>query len=314
MTGPEDLSCLEGWNGDNLMTLGELVGAVAGLSGLLFVVTSMLGMGASLTTAMILQPLKNTRLVLLALLANFVLVPALAYVITLVLPMLEDQKIGLIVLGCAAGAPFLPKLAQNAKGSLGFSVGLMVLLMVVTIIYMPIVMPLLLQGVTVNPWDIASSLIVLMLIPLAIGLLIRSHSAEDGARWSQLMNKISTVGLLIMMVTALALNVSNIIDFIGSWGLLALVLFLVGALIIGLLLGGRDPGIRAVMGLGTAQRNISAAIVVITQNFAGTDTLPFALVAAILGLLILMPAAKRMGSKQETPGAPITAVEQAEKP
>lgn len=68
--------------------------------------------------------------------------------------------------------------------------------------------------------------------------------------------------------------------------------------IVMLLLGGRDPGIRAVMGLGTAQRNISAAIVVVTQNFAGTDTLPFTLVAAILGLLILMPAAKRMGGKQ----------------
>lgn len=105
--------------------------------------------------------------------------------------------------------------------------------------------------------------------------------------------------MLIMMVTALGLNLSNIISFIGSWGLLAMVLFLVGSLLIGMLLGGRDPGIRAVMGLGTAQRNIFAAIVVVTQNFAGTDTLPFTLVAAILGLLILMPAAKRMGSKQE---------------
>lgn len=286
------------------MTLEELIGAIAGLSGLLFVVTSMLGMGASLTMAMIFQPLKNVKLVILALVANFLLVPALAYAITLVLPIAEDQKIGLIVLGCAAGAPFLPKLAQNAKGSLGFSVGLMVLLMVVTIIYMPIVMPLLLQGVSVSPWDIAKSLIVLMLVPLAIGLLIRSHSVEDGEHWKDLMGKISTVGLLIMMVAALALNISSIIDFIGSWGLLALILFLVGSLIIGVLLGGREPGIRAVMGLGTAQRNISAAIVVVTQNFAGTDTLPFTLVAAILGLLILMPAAKRMGGKQAAPAAP----------
>ncbi len=285
------------------MTIADLIGLIAGLSGLLFVVTSMLAMGSSLTMAMILQPLKNTRLVILALVANFILVPALAYVITLVLPISEDQKIGLIVLACAAGAPFLPKLAQNAKGSLGFSVGLMILLMVVTVIYMPIVMPLLLQGVSVNPWDIAQSLIVLMLIPLAIGLLIRSHSVEDGDRWKDLMNKISGIGLLVMMVTSLALNISSIIDFIGSWGLLALILFLVGSLIIGMLLGGRDPGIRVVMGLGTAQRNIAAAIVVVTQNFAGTDTLPFTLVAAILDLLILMPAAKRMGGKQEASAA-----------
>lgn len=286
------------------MTLAEFIGAIAGLSGLLFVVTSMLGMGAALTMTMILQPLKNTKLVILALVANFILVPALAYVITLVLPISDDQKIGLIVLACAAGAPFLPKLAQNAKGNLGFSVGLMVLLMVLTVIYMPIVMPLLLPGVSVNPWDIAKGLIVLMLIPLAIGLLIRSHSVEDGDHWKELMGKISSVGLLIMMVASLALNISSIIDFIGSWGLLALVLFIVGSLIIGMLLGGRDPGIRAVMGLGTANRNLAAAIVVVTQNFAGTDTLPFALVGAILSLLILMPVAKRMGGKQAAPAGP----------
>lgn len=286
------------------MTLAEFIGAIAGLSGLLFVVTSMLAMGAALTMTMILQPLKNTKLVILALVANFILVPALAYVITLVLPISDDQKIGLIVLACAAGAPFLPKLAQNAKGNLGFSVGLMVLLMVLTVIYMPIVMPLLLPGVSVKPWDIAKGLIVLMLIPLAIGLLIRSHSVEDGDHWKELMGKISSVGLLIMMVASLALNISSIIDFIGSWGLLALVLFLVGSLIIGMLLGGRDPGIRAVTGLGTANRNLAAAIVVIAQNFAGTDTLPFALVGAILSLLILMPVAKRMGGKQAAPAAP----------
>jgi BASS family bile acid:Na+ symporter len=39
----------------------------------------------------------------------------------------------------------------------------MVLLMVATILYMPIVLPLLLQGVTVDPWAIARSLMVLML-------------------------------------------------------------------------------------------------------------------------------------------------------
>jgi BASS family bile acid:Na+ symporter len=176
--------------------------------------------------------------------------------------------------------------------------------MVLTVIYMPIVMPLLLQGVSVNPWDIAKSLIVLMLIPLAIGLLIRSHSVEDGDHWKELMGKISSVGLLIMMVASLALNISSIIDFIGSWGLLALVLFVVGSLIIGMLLGGRDPGIRTVMGLGTANRNLAAAIVVVTQNFAGTPTLPFTLVAAILSLLILMPVAKRMGGKQAAPAGP----------
>jgi hypothetical protein len=58
-----------------------------------------------------------------------------------------------------------------------------------------------------------------------------------------------------------------------------------------------------VMGLGTAQRNVSAALVVTAQNFAGTQTLPFVLVGAILLLLILLPTAKQLGARMQTPAA-----------
>ncbi|MCX6676001.1 MAG: bile acid:sodium symporter, partial [Methanothrix sp.] len=149
--------------------------AIGTLGVLVFIVTSMLGMGFGLTVPQIMAPLKNTRLVILSLAANFVVVPILVLLIVWVLPLSEGLQIGLILVGLAAGAPFLPKLVQGAKGNVAFGVGLMVLLMVVTIIYMPLVLPLLLPGVSVNPWDIAKSLIVLMLIPLAIGLLIKSH-------------------------------------------------------------------------------------------------------------------------------------------
>jgi len=283
--------------------MNEFFEALAQISGLLFVVTSMLAMGLSLTVPQIMQPLRNVRLVVLALVANFVLVPLLAYVITLVIPLEQSLKVGLIVLATAAGAPFLPKLVQGAKGNVAFGVGLMVLLMVVTIIYMPIVLPLLLPGVSVNPWDIAKSLIVLMLVPLAIGLLMRSHSPDAAAHWQPVMSKISGLAILILLVVGLGLNVSNIIDLIGTGGILALLLFIIGSFLLGFLLGGRDQGDRSVMGLGTAQRNVSAAIVVTAQNFSGTNTLSFVLVAAILLLLLLLPAAKRLGGRGETASA-----------
>jgi len=289
------------------MTLIDLFSALAGISGLLFVVTSMLAMGMSLTIAQILQPLKNARLVILALLANFVLVPLLAYAITLVIPLEQSLGIGLIVLATAAGAPFLPKLVQGAKGDIAFGVGLMVLLMVVTILYVPIVLPLLLQGVSVNPWDIAQSLIVLMLIPLAIGLLIKSHSPESATHWQPVMNKISGLAILILLVLGLGLNAKNILSLIGTGGILALLIFIAGCLLIGLLLGGRNPEVRSVMGLGTAQRNVAAAIVVVAQNFSEGNTMVFVLVAAILLLLILLPTAKRMGGRSEAAVSKIAA-------
>ena len=147
------------------MTLNDFLSAIAGIFGLLFVVTSMLAMSLSLSFEQMTQPLKNARLVILALLANFVLVPLLAFAITKVIPLEESLQIGVILLGTAAGAPFIPKLVQGAKGDVAYAVGLMFLIMVVTIFYLPLILPVLLPGVEVNPWDIAKSLIVTMLIP-----------------------------------------------------------------------------------------------------------------------------------------------------
>jgi BASS family bile acid:Na+ symporter len=290
------------------MTVEQFFSAIAALAGLTFVVASMLGTGLSLTVAQILQPLKNARLVILALLANFVLVPLLAFVITKVLPLDQSLQIGLIVLATTAGAPFLVKEVAAAKGNLSLGVGLMFLLMIVTIFYVPIVLPLLLPGVEVNAWDIAKSLIVTMLIPIILGLMFRSHSSVGAGQWAPVMNKVSGIALLIMLVTGLGLNISNIIDLIGSRGFLALILFVAGSLLIGFVLGGRDPAVRSVLGLATAQRNVAAAILVTSLNFPGTMTLPFVLVASIILPLILIPTAKRLGGRSEAvvppPAAP----------
>ncbi len=291
---------------DAIMTTAEFFDAIAKLSGLLFVVSSMLAMGLSLTMPMILQPLKNVKLVLLALLANFVLVPLLAYLVTLIVPLDSEIKTGMIILATAAGAPFLPKLVQGAKGNVAFGVGLMVLLMVATIIYMPLVLPILLPGVDVNPWEIAKSLIAMMLVPLALGLLFKSHSPESADHWQPVMSKISSLAILVLLVVGLGLNFSSILALIGTGGLLALLLFIVGSFAIGFVSGGRDPGVRSVMGLGTAQRNVSAALVVSAQNFGGTQTLSFVLVSAIVLLLVLLPTAKRLGARVQA-AAPATA-------
>jgi BASS family bile acid:Na+ symporter len=156
--------------------LMELLSKAATVAMLSFVVSSMLAMGAGLTVSQISEPLRNVRLVVLALLANFVLMPLGALALAKVLWLDEHFGVGLLVLGCAAGAPFLPKLAELAKGNLAFAVGAMVLLMVVTVGYLPIVLPLLLPGVSVNPWEIARSLMLLMLLPLVIGLALKART------------------------------------------------------------------------------------------------------------------------------------------
>jgi predicted Na+-dependent transporter len=55
--------------------LMDLLSKAATVAMLSFVVSSMLAMGAGLTVSQIFEPLRNARLVVLALLANFVLMP-----------------------------------------------------------------------------------------------------------------------------------------------------------------------------------------------------------------------------------------------
>lgn len=83
------------------MDLLRLLSIIVNLFNLVFVVTSLLAMGLSLSVAQILEPLRDARLVILALVANFVLVPLVANLITYGIPLSEGLKIGLIQVSTA---------------------------------------------------------------------------------------------------------------------------------------------------------------------------------------------------------------------
>ncbi len=282
----------------------EILTVIVKVGALMFIVSSMLSMGFSLTVPQIIAPLKNLRLVLLALALNFVAVPLVVWAIQAVMDLDQDIYTGLVLMGTAAGAPFLPKLAQAAKGNAAFSVGLMVLLMVVTVVYMPLVLPLLLSGVSINAWDIAKSLIFLMLLPLAIALFVKARWAEIADGLHPLMAQASSIGIVILIVGGVILQWSNIVSLIGTGGLIAIVIFLLVALVLGYFPGGSDAGTRSVMGLGTAQRNLSAAMVVAAQNFSDKpNVLLTVIVAGIIGLVLLMPIAGELGKRMSSSGS-----------
>jgi BASS family bile acid:Na+ symporter len=258
-------------------------------------------MGLSLTVKQILAPLHSVRLVVLALVANFVLVPLLAFDLIHLIPLSEPLKIGLILMGTAAGAPFLPKLAQFAHGNIAFSVGLMVLLMIVTIVYLPIVLPLLLPGVKVDPVSIATSLILTMLLPLGIALLVRARYPEPAGQLQPLMAQASNAALLLVLVLSLLANFQELIGVIGTGGILAALILIVGGVVCGYLLGGPGRDTRSVLGLGSGQRNISAALLVSTQSFTDPNVVAMVLVGSTVGLLVLLPLAFEIGKRTTVP-------------
>ena len=275
----------------------DLLSKASTIAMLSFVISSMLAMGAGLSVFQIVQPLRNPRLVVFALLSNFVLMPLCAFALSTLLRLDEPLGVGMLLLGCAAGAPFLPKLAELAKGNLAFAVGTMVLLMVVTVGYLPVVMPLLLPGVAVNPAKIAQSLVLLMLLPLGVGLALKSRYADLAARVKPVLDRISNVSLILLVLLITAANIDKVLDVFGTRGILAGLLLIALGFAIGWLLGGPGNDTRRVLALGTGQRNIAAALVVGSQSFSDPGVVVMVIVVAIVGLIILMPVSRALANR-----------------
>src|SRR6266850_197958 len=257
---------------------------------IVFVLSSMFGMGLGLRVSEIVAPLRNWRLVVLSLVANFVIMPFAALALASILRLDESMAIGLLLLGLAGGAPFLPKLAQISRGNLAFAVGLMVLLMVITVGYLPLVLPLLLPGVSVNPAQIAKSLVLLMLLPLGGALAVNANRPDIAATVKPLFDKLSNLSLIALMTLQILFNVRSVIAVVGTGGILAGVAFLAVGFACGWAFGGSSTSsgeTRSVLGLGTAQRNIAAALVVANQSFDDPNVVVMVVVIAIVGLVTL---------------------------
>jgi BASS family bile acid:Na+ symporter len=281
--------------------MSELLISGANASVVVFVVSSTLSVALALTVPQILAPLRNGRLVVLSLLANFVLAPLAAIGLARVLGLDEPLAIGLLLVALAGGAPFLLKLADLANADMPFAVGLMVVLMVITVGYVPIVLPVVLEGVSVNPANIARSLILLMLIPLAAGLALRAWHPPAAGRVRSFVAPLSSISMIFVVVLTTAGHLRSMVTILGSFGILAAVILVAVCSGIGWALGGPGADTRAVLSLGTAQRNTAAALVVAGQNFSDAKVVVMITVVMIVSFAVLMPLA-RVLARRHQPG------------
>jgi len=278
----------------------ELLQRLADFSVLVFVTSSMLAMGMSQRFADVVAPLKEPKPVLLALLVNFVLSPLLTVVLSRLIPLQPAHAIGLLLLGGAAGAPFLPKLAEVSRGSLAYSVALMVLLMVGTIVFMPLALPFIIPGLEADPWSIAKPLLILMVVPLAIGFAIAVTGASWVGRLLRLVQGVSNLAFVLLLVLLIGLNLKEMAGTFGSFAIGTYAVYVLGMVGAGYLLGGSDRTTKGVFALGAGQRNIAAALVVASASFDDPTITVMLLVASVVGLLLLLMLAKATRPKSNS--------------
>ena len=272
--------------------MSETLQALLKISLVIFMAGNLLDMGLRLDLGEALRDLRNPRFVLVSLFWGFIALPALAVAIATLWPMAHPFAMGLILLGMAPCAPFLPPMVERARGDMGFTAAFMLLTSVVTVAYMPVAVPLLVKGLSASAWTIAKPLLLFVLAPLAIGLALQRHSARLAERLHPIVKKATGVDTVLMLVLCVAVYGKEFVDLAGSHAIGAQFLFFAAATVAPYVLSFGVPRTqRVVLSLGMATRNLGAAFAPLFA-IAGVDQRAVVMVA----FGVLMQAAASFGA------------------
>ena len=256
---------------------------------LTFVVSTILSVGVMLTVADMSVSLHDRRWLVRALLANFVVLPAIALGVSRLVGLDSVLTGALLVLATAPGGPVLVKLATFVKGDPALAVCLVVILLLVGAMTQPLVLPILLEGATVSAGAILRTLIFAVLAPLVIGLALRARHPVLAARLQLPLQRVSTVSMVLVVMLLLAVHWRELSELLGTGALPAAVLFVGLSATAGWVIGGPQVGPRRILSLCCGQANMAAAFVIASQNFSDPRVMLMLLVVLIASLLILLP-------------------------
>jgi BASS family bile acid:Na+ symporter len=136
---------------------------------------------------------------------------------------------------------------------------------------------------------LAVPLLSTMVLPVVVGLIVHAAAPRQAARLAPLVGKLASVALVLTVLTTFVANFREVIRILATAALPAAVVLFLGAFGIGFLLARGDRSV--VLALGTAQRNIAAAMVVASRSFADRDVLVMVTTSSLLGLIVFFPIA-----------------------
>src|SRR5512135_228604 len=247
-----------------------------------FMLGNLLDMGLRLKLREALGGLRNVRFVVLSVLWGFVLCPALAYALTKVIPLDSPYAIGMVLLGMAPCAPFLPMMVDKAHGDLAYAAAFMLLALVVTVVYMPLAVPLMVKGFTADAWTIAKPLLFFIMVPLVIGIAIQRAQAPVAARVEPIVKKITGIDTILMLLLCAVVYGKGFIGAIGTYAIGTQILFFSVATAASYCFSpGLKQGQKSVLSLGMSTRNLGAAF---APLFAAASVDQRAIVMVALGV------------------------------
>lgn len=256
----------------------------------------MTGMGLSLTGDDFKRVLKEPKAVFIGFLNQIILLPLIAYGLTQVIDVDPTVAVGIMILAACPGGPTSNLLTLLAKGDAALSVTLTAINSLITIITIPLIVnfgvgEFMSESSQINApiGKIIGSLVVVIAIPLALGIIIRKSSESLAAKLEKPV-KIASGSLLVLIIIGLLIKEKANLGTYFESALLITLLLNISTMAVGFItakLSGLSFKQALTICLESGNQNGTLAIHVAVVSLARPD---FAIAAAVYSVFMYVTA------------------------
>lgn len=262
----------------------------------------MLGMGLTLRFEDFREVLQMPRPILLGVFCQFLVMPALAWVIGIGLDLPTPFAVGLILVGCAPGGTASNVVTYIARASLPLSV----LMTMCSTVAAVILTPVLTSGyvgtmVPVDGFGLFVSTVQVVLLPVTLGIVLNQFAPRLVGWVQPVAPLVAVLAIVMICASIIGQRSAEIIEAAGSL-LLAVGLLHVGGFFFGYFLArlfGYADAIRRTVSIEVGMQNSGLAVVLANQHFANPLTAVPGAISAVTHSVIgsLLAAVWRRSSK-----------------
>ncbi|SDY55803.1 bile acid:sodium symporter family protein [Acinetobacter kyonggiensis] len=173
----------------------------------------MFGMGMTMTVDDFKGVLHSPKAVLIGVVAQFMVMPALAYLLCQLFQLPPAIAIGVILVGCCPGGTASNVITYMAKGNTALSVACTSVSTILAPVFTPAIFYLLAsQWIEINALSMLGSILKVVLFPIILGLMVRSVLKQKVAAYIQVMPLISVVAIVAIVAAIIAGSKTQILE------------------------------------------------------------------------------------------------------
>ena len=173
----------------------------------------MFGMGVTMTVDDFKSVLTQPKSVFIATIAQFTIMPLLAYALCIIFQLPAEIAIGVILVGCCPGGTSSNVMTYLARGNTALSVSSTAVSTILSPILTPAVFFLLAsQWIDISAGAMFKSILQIVLVPIVLGLVVRSVMGKKAETYSDAMPLLSVIGIVLIVAFVVGASKDRIIE------------------------------------------------------------------------------------------------------